>query len=128
MGKVLVFKDGNSITFTDNSTITDLQTVVANYAGVDGLRVEFTEENMSEVTFDNVVTKDLLPVCSTANANAEGNVTVHFINKFKADKEIQDLKAQVAELETQNQELINENEQLSDKAEAADILLGNEEV
>lgn len=121
MGKVLIFKNGQSVTFTDNSILTDLQTVVANYASVDGLRAEFTEENMSEITFDDVVYTDLLPVSSIASANAEGNVTVHFINRFRADKEIEELKAQVAELEAQN-------EQLSDKAEAADILLGNEEV
>lgn len=121
MGKVLIFKDGNSVTFTDNSVITDLQTVVTNYASVDGLRAEFTEENLSEITFDDVVVTDLLPVLSTASANPEGNVTVHFINRFKADKEIEKLKAQVAELEAQN-------EQLTDKADAADILMGNKEV
>lgn len=38
MGKVLIFKNGHSVTFTDNSSITDLQTVVT-YATVDGTRV-----------------------------------------------------------------------------------------
>ena len=121
MGKILVFKDGTEITFADSSIITDLQTVTEDYADIDALRAKFTEDNLSEVIFDGTETTGLLPVLSTASADVDGNVTVHFINKFKTDVEIANLKAQVAELEA-------ENATLSDKAEAADILLGNEEV
>lgn len=125
MGKVLTFKNGNSITFTDTSTITELQTVVTSYAEVDSMRLEFTTYNLSDVTFDSIRYTNIIPVSSTATANAEGNITVRFINEYKASEEVQKLKEQIAELEAENAELANENEQLTDKAEAADILLGN---
>lgn len=128
MGKVLTFHDGTQATFTDNSTITNLQTVLGTYAEVDPLRAKFTELNLEVVDFNGTEYKDLVPVSCNAIALPGENVSVSFINKFKDDARIAELEQQVAELEAENAELINENEQLSDKAEAADILLGNEEV
>lgn len=128
MGKRLTFKDGKSFMFTDTSVITDLQTVVTDYAEVDSMRLEFTTYNLSDVTFDGEKYTGIVPISSKAGADAEGNITVHFINEYKASEEIQKLREQIVALETKNTELINENAQLTDKAEAADILLGNKEV
>ena len=89
MSKVLVFHDGTSAEFTDESTIEDLVTVVASYAEIDALRASFTAENLVGAMFDGEKQDDnLIPVSSSASADVEGNVTVHFYNRFKTDLEL----------------------------------------
>lgn len=88
MSKVLVFHDGTSAEFTDESTIEDLVTVVASYAEIDALRASFTAENLVGAMFDGEKQDNLIPVSSSASADVEGNVTVHFYNRFKTDLEL----------------------------------------
>lgn len=121
MGKILVFADGSSIEFTDNSYIDTLTTVVNSYAEVDTMRAKFTEANLTGATFNGEAVEGVVPVSSSAQADVEGGVTVTFFNSVKADAEVKALKQQVAQLQAENAEL-------TDKAQAADILLGNEEV
>lgn len=88
MSKVLVFHDGSSAEFTDESAVTDLVTVVTSYAEVDSLRALFTAENLIGATYDGEEIDNLIPVSSNASADVDGNVTVHFINRYKTDIEI----------------------------------------
>ena len=88
MSKVLVFHDGTSAEFTDESTIEDLVTVVSAYGDIDSLRAKFTEENLVGATFIGVKQDNLVPVSSSATADVIGNVTVHFYNRFKTDIEL----------------------------------------
>lgn len=128
MGKVLLFKDGSQLEFTSNSTASNLFAVVTSYSAIDNMRAKFTEENLEGATFDGVVLHDYIPVSSSATASAEGNITVNFVNALKSNAEIEELQKRITELEAENESLVTENANLSDKAEAADILLGNTEV
>lgn len=181
MGKLLRFKNGHEFMFTNSSTINELTTVVGDYGDVDDLRVEFTEENLSDVTFDDKHYTKVKPLMSSAHAESEGNITATFVNELSMESELEMLREQVStltekndelverneslvtendnltkentslinensvlasenesltseneslaneneNLSNENQNLINENEQLTDKATAADILLGN---
>lgn len=88
MSKVLVFHDGTTAEFTDSSVATDLVTVVSTYAEVDALREKFTEENLIGAKFDDELLVALVPVSCDANAEVGGNVTVHFMNRFKSEIEL----------------------------------------
>ena len=88
MSKVLVFHDGTSASFTDESVVTDLVTVVNSYAAIDALRASFTAENLVGATFDDEELVNVVPVGTNASADVEGNVTVHFINRYKTDVEL----------------------------------------
>ena len=137
-----MLKDGSTIEFTNDSTITHLTTVVLNFGLVNGLLNTMTEDNLSQCQFDGVDYTDVVLDTVTTFSKGYGNVQVTFLTKTESDEEIESLRQQVAELENQNQslvsenetltnenqELINENMALSDKAEAADILMGIEEV
>ena len=48
MAKYLVFKNGATEEFTDESTITNLFCVVNSYAAIDAMQANFTTENMEE--------------------------------------------------------------------------------
>lgn len=119
--KTLVFADGSSQVFTENSKPSELIAVFEDFIGVDELRGKMTEENLDGATFDGQTLVGYIPISVVASAKAEGNITVVFVNKIKADVQVEELIQQVAQLQ-------EENEQLTDKAGAADILLGNEEV
>lgn len=119
--KSLTLKDGTVIQFTDGSFITSLTTVVETFNEVEEIRGLMTEDNLSECDFDGVTYTDIRLDTVTTIAKDYSNVQATFFTKTTADAEIEALKQQVANLEA-------ENAQLSDKAEAADILLGNEEV
>lgn len=97
MSKVLVFQDGVSVSLTDASTATDCITVVSSYADIDTLRAEFTNDNLVGCTFDGELVENLLAVSSSATADVDGNVTVHFYNRYKTESEI--LSEQVTELQ-----------------------------
>ena len=88
MSKVLVFHDGTSASFTDESVVTDLVTVVSSFAEIDALRAAFTAENLVGATFDGEEVTNLVPVGTNASADLDGNVTVHFINRYKTDVEL----------------------------------------
>lgn len=119
--KTLVLKNGISLQFTDNSSITNLIAVVSNFTGVDDLRNVMTEDNLSQCNFDGIEYTDVVIDTVSTISKGYGNVQVTFFTKTTSDSEIEALKQQVAELQE-----VNAN--LSDKAEAADILMGNEEV
>ena len=119
--KVLTLKDGTELEFIDNSSINNLITVVGNFIDVENLRNSLSQDNLSECTFDGTEYKDVLLSKVIANADDYGNVTVVFSTKLSSDVQIETLKKQVQALE-------NENAQLTDKADAADILMGNKEV
>lgn len=97
MSKVLVFQDGTSAEFTDDSIVTDMATVVSEYADIDALRAKFTEENLVGCEFDGELIEYLIPASSNAYADVDGNVTVHFINRFKSIEEI--MMEQITELQ-----------------------------
>lgn len=119
--KTLILRDGSGIQFTDNSFITNLVTVVSDFNAVDSLLDRMTEYNLSECTFNGVNYTDIIIDTVTTLSKGYGNVQVTFLTKTSSDAEIEALKQQIAELQ-------EANANLSDKAEAADILMGNGEV
>ena len=98
MAKYLVFKNGDSVEFTDNSTITNLVTVLNSYAEIDPIVAEFTPENLVGAEFDGTPILNTLPVSMSATSDYEGNtVVVTFINRFKTDVEL--LQEQMVEVQ-----------------------------
>ena len=126
--KVLRLKDGTCIQFTNNSSINNLITVVSTFDVIESLRTSLSQDNLSECNFDGKDYTDILLNSVSAFANDYGNVQTTFSMKSSSDAEIEELKQKVQELTDENKELIKRNDKLSDKAEAADILMGNEEV
>ena len=104
MSKVLIFKDKTEVNFTDSSTITNSVTVLESFADVDAIREKFTVENLKGATFDGETLKDIVPVSVSANADVDGNVTVHFINRAKTHDEIVD--EQLLEIQTAMAEMM----------------------
>lgn len=105
MAKYLVFKNGAQEEFTDDSTITNLRTVVSSYAAIDAMQANFYTENMVGATFDGEPIENIIPVETHASnvLGGEGNtIVVNFINRYKTDIEL--LQEQV----TENQEAIAE--------------------
>jgi hypothetical protein len=99
MAKYLVFKNGATEEFTDESTILDLYTVVDDYADIDAMQANFYTENMVGATFDGEPIENIVPV-ETIATNTLGNedaITVHFHNRYKTDIEL--LQEQVTELQ-----------------------------
>ena len=99
MAKYLVFKNGATEEFTDDSTITNLFTVVENYAAIDAMQANFYTENMVGATFDGEPIENIVPVTTVAT-NTFGNedtITVNFQNRYKTDVEL--LQEQVTELQ-----------------------------
>lgn len=98
MAKKLIFKDKTEISFTDLSTISDCTIVLSSFAEVDDIRAKFTEANLKSATFDGESVKNIIPVSTSASADLDGNVTVHFYNREKTHDEIVD--EQLVELQT----------------------------
>lgn len=104
MAKYLVFKNGATEEFTDESTITNLFCVVDDYADIDAMQANFTTENMVGATFDGTPIENIVPVTTIAT-NTYGNenaIVVNFKNRYKTNIEL--LQEQV----TENQEAIAE--------------------
>lgn len=97
MSKILAFSNGVSKEFTDTSTISDCITVLSNYADIDAIRALFTADNLKGATFDGKLVENIVPVKVTAEAETDGNVTVHFLTRVKTDMEI--VKEQITELQ-----------------------------
>lgn len=125
--KILILKDKTELSFEDASTISMLQATKPAFSLVDSIKESLTAENLSEVTFDDVEYKDLTLGNITASAQND-DVSIIIELKTQQEAELDRLTEQVEQLEAENTSLKAENEMLSDKAEAADILLGNEEV
>ena len=104
MSKVLIFKDKTKVNFTDSSTITNCVSVLESFADVDAIREKFTVENLKGATFDGETLKDIVPVSVSAEADVDGNVTVHFINRAKTHDEIVD--EQLLEIQTAMTEMM----------------------
>lgn len=99
MAKYLVFADGTREEFTDNSTITNLYTVVNSYAAIDAMQAKFTPENLIGATFEGESILNVIPVTTVAT-NDFGNenaITVNFQNRYKTDVEL--LQEQMAEVQ-----------------------------
>lgn len=97
MSKVLEFSNGVSKEFADTSTISDCITVLTTFADIDAIRALFTENNFKGAKFDGKLVENIVPVKVTAEADTDGNVTVHFITRVKTDMEI--VKEQITELQ-----------------------------
>ncbi len=105
MAKYLVFKNGQTEEFTDESTITHLVTVVNSYAAIDAMQANFTTENMIGATFEGEPIENIIPVTTHAE-NTYGNesaIVVTFENRYKTDIEllqeaVSDLQEAVADL------------------------------
>lgn len=97
MSKVLEFSNGVSKEFADTSTISDCITVLTTFADIDAIRALFTESNFRGAKFDGKLVENIVPVKVTAEAENDGNVTVHFITRVKTDMEI--VKEQITELQ-----------------------------
>lgn len=96
MAKTMKFKDGKTYDFTDSSTALDCVAVVANFAELDAIRAEFTEDNLKGAEFDGSTVQHLVPV--SANAETDGaNVVAHFANRAKGQDEIN--AEQISELQ-----------------------------
>ena len=90
MAKYLVFKNGATEEFTDESTITNLFCVVNDYADIDAMQANFTTENMVGATFDGQPIENIVPVTTVAT-NTYGNenaIVVNFQNRYKTAVEI----------------------------------------
>lgn len=99
MAKYLVFKNGATEEFTDESTITNLFCVVDDYADIDAMQANFTPENMVGATFDGEPIENIVPVTTVAT-NTYGNenaIVVNFQNRYKTAVEI--LQEQMIEVQ-----------------------------
>lgn len=99
MAKYLVFKNGATEEFTDESTITNLFCVVDDYADIDAMQANFTSENMVGATFDGEPIENIVPVTTVAT-NTYGNenaIVVNFQNRYKTAVEI--LQEQMIEVQ-----------------------------
>ena len=99
MAKYLVFKNGNREEFTDDSTITNLFTVVNSYAAIDAMQANFTTENMVGAEFDGEPIENIVPVTTVATneLGQEHSILVNFQNRYKTDIEL--LQESVLELQ-----------------------------
>lgn len=99
MAKYLVFKNGAREEFTDESTITNLFTVVNSYAAIDAMQANFTTENMVGAEFDGEPIENIVPVTTVAHNEfgQETTIVVNFQNRYKTDIEL--LQEQVTELQ-----------------------------
>lgn len=99
MAKYLVFKNGNREEFTDESTITNLFTVVNSYADIDAMQANFTTENMIGAEFDGEPIENIVPVTTVATNKfgEEDTIVVNFQNRYKTDVEI--LQEQMVEVQ-----------------------------
>lgn len=99
MAKYLVFKNGATEEFTDESTITNLFCVVDDYADIDAMQANFTPENMVGATFDGEPIENIVPVTTVAT-NTYGNenaIVVNFQNRYKTEVEL--LQEQMIEVQ-----------------------------
>ena len=99
MAKYLVFKNGDTEEFTDNSTITNLFCVVNSYAAIDAMQANFTTENMIGATFDGEPIENIVPVTTVATNQygEENTIVVNFQNRYKTDVEL--LQEQMIEVQ-----------------------------
>lgn len=99
MAKYLVFKNGAREEFTDDSTITNLFTVVSSYAEIDAMQANFTSENMVGAQFDGEPIENIVPVTTVATNDFgyENSITVNFQNRYKTDVEL--LQEQMLEVQ-----------------------------
>ena len=99
MAKYLVFKNGDTEEFTDESTITNLFTVVSSYAEIDAMQANFTTENMIGATFDCEPIENIVPVTTIASNTFghEDTITLNFQNRYKTPVEI--LQEQMIEVQ-----------------------------
>lgn len=99
MAKYLVFKNGEREEFTDNSTITNLFTVVNSYAQIDAMQANFTTENMIGAEFDGEPIENIVPVKTVASNDfgGEDQILVNFQNRYKTEIEL--LQEQMVEVQ-----------------------------
>ena len=99
MAKYLVFKNGQTEEFTDESTITNVTTVLSSYAALDAMLANFYTENFVGATFDGEPIENIIPVDVHASNSygQEHTIVVNFINRYKTDIEL--LQDQVVELQ-----------------------------
>ena len=99
MAKYLVFRNGDREEFTDNSTITNLFTVVSSYADIDAMQANFTTENMIGATFDGIPIENIVPVTTVASNDygSEDHILLNFQNRYKTDVEL--LQEQMVEVQ-----------------------------
>ena len=95
--KELIFKDGSSVSFTDESTITNCVTVLTTFAEIDSIREKFTEDNMKGATFDGEVVENVVPVSCDVSAEVGENAVAVFVNRIKTDAEV--VKEQLVEVQ-----------------------------
>lgn len=80
--KTLTLKNGDSLNFTDSSTIYDLVTVVNDSSDIDSIRKKLTKENLSACSFNDEDYTLIIPVNIQASTEEmSGNITVHFITR-----------------------------------------------
>lgn len=125
--KKLILKNKTELYFDDSSVLSLLQATESSFSAVDSIKESLTPDNLSECIFDDVEYKNLTLGNITASAQHD-DVSIIIELKTQEEAELERLTEQVEELEAENTSLKAENEKLSDKAMAADILLGNEEV
>ena len=91
MSKVITFSDKSTLEFTDESTVTNLVTVVTGYDKVEAIRSKFTVSALASGMFDGKNFVNLAPVCVDAHADVGGNVVVTVTNRSLSSDELQDL-------------------------------------
>ena len=96
MAKTMKFKDGKAYDFTDSSTALDCVAVVKTFAELDGIKAEFTADNLKGAEFDGTTVQHLVPVSVKAETDGE-NIVAHFANRVKSQDEIN--AEQISELQ-----------------------------
>lgn len=96
MAKTIKFRDGKTYDFTDSSTVLDCVAVVKTFAELDGIKSEFTADNLKSAEFDGATVQHLVPVSVQAETDGE-NVVAHFNSRVKSMDEIN--AEQISELQ-----------------------------
>lgn len=87
MAKTMKFNDGETYDFAESSTALDCVAVVKTFAELDGIKAEFTDDNLKGAEFDGTVAQHLVPVSVKAETDGE-NIVAHFASRVKSQDEI----------------------------------------
>ncbi len=104
MSKNLIFKDGKTVTVLDSSVPEHIIIDAETFAGVDSLKEEFTQENITGATLGDVKLSNLVPVSIKALYDVGTNFTVHLISRTLTDIEI--ANNQITELQEAVAEIV----------------------
>lgn len=96
--KALKFKNGNTVNFTDGSTLGSLVIIVSSFADLDAIKKDFeTPDNLIGGSFDGKTIAQTLYTGVSASAEDTGNIIATFTTREFTHDEITD--SRIADLE-----------------------------